>query len=71
MSKAKTPSTGARHQSQDTPSQTRLQKLAQQLNGECENKLRRGNTEQGDCISDDHYISLVPGRLEHTFGREK
>ena len=61
----------ARHQSHDTPSQPRLQRLSERLNGEREKKLKRGNTERGDCISADHYISAVPGRLEHTYGREK
>jgi hypothetical protein len=33
--------------------------------------LKRGHVQPGDCIFIDHYISLVPGRLPHTFGREK
>ena len=33
--------------------------------------LKRGHVNPGDCISADHYISSVPGRLPHTFGREK
>ena len=70
-SKATTRSAGARHQSHDTPSQPRLKKLSDRVNGEREKKLKRGDTLRGDCISADHYISAVPGRLEHTFGRER
>ena len=70
-SKATTRSAGARHQSHDTPSKPRLQKLSERLNGERDKKLKRGDTRRGDCVSADHYISSVPGRLEHTFGREK
>jgi hypothetical protein len=33
--------------------------------------LKRGHVQLGDCISADHYISLVPGHLPHTFGQEK
>ncbi len=33
--------------------------------------LKRGHVQPGDCISTDHYISLVPGHLPHTFGQEK
>ncbi len=44
------------------------------LNPHCSNVcmlLKRGHVHPGDCISTDHYISSVPGRLPHTFGREK
>ena len=68
-SKATTRSAGARHQSHDTPSKPRLQKLSERLNGERDKKLKRGDTRRGDCVSADHYMSSVPGRLEHTFGR--
>ncbi|KAL7524937.1 hypothetical protein ACHAXR_002552, partial [Thalassiosira sp. AJA248-18] len=70
-SKASTRSAGAHHESHDTPTQSRLQKLGERVNGERGKKLKRGHTERGDCISADHYISAVPGRLEHTFGRER
>jgi hypothetical protein len=33
--------------------------------------LKRGHVHPGDCITADHYISLVPRRLPHTFGQEK
>jgi hypothetical protein len=33
--------------------------------------LKCGHVHPGDCISANHYISLVPGHLPHTFGREK
>jgi hypothetical protein len=33
--------------------------------------LKRGHVQPGDCISANHYISLVPGCLPHTFGQEK
>ena len=48
-----------------------MKKLSERVNGEREKKLKRGDTLRGDCISADHYISAVPGRLEHTFGRER
>ena len=70
-SKATTRSAGARHQSHDTPSQKSLDKLHKRVNGDRSKKLKRGDVERGDCISADHYISAVPGRLEHTFGRER
>ncbi len=34
-------------------------------------RLKQGHVEQGDCISADHYMPAVLGRLEHTYGREK
>ena len=34
-------------------------------------KLKQGHIQRGACVSADHYISAVPGRLEHTFRREK
>jgi hypothetical protein len=48
-----------------------LKKLSERINGEREKKLQRGDIRQGDDVSADHYISAVPGRLEHTYGREK
>jgi hypothetical protein len=33
--------------------------------------LKRGRVQPGDCISADHYISLVPGHLQHSFGQEE
>lgn len=33
--------------------------------------LKSGHTCRGDCISCDHYISAVPGRLPTTYGKEK
>ncbi len=33
--------------------------------------LKHGHVQPGNCISANHYISLVPGRLPHIFGREK
>ncbi len=33
--------------------------------------LKRGHVQPGHCIPADHYISLVPGHLPHTFGQEK
>ena len=33
--------------------------------------LKSGHTRRGDCISCDHYISAVPGRLPTTYGKEK
>jgi len=64
-------SAGAHHESHDTPSQKSLDKLASRVNGEGTKKLKRGDAEQGNCISANHYISSVVGRLEHTYGREK
>ena len=34
-------------------------------------KLKRSHTHRGDCVSADHYMSGVPGRLPHTYGRER
>jgi len=62
-SKATTRSAGARHESHDTPSQKSLDKLASRVNGERTKKLKRGDVERGNCISADHYISLVVGCL--------
>ena len=70
-SKATTRSAGARHQSHDTPSQQSLELLHKRLNGLRSKKLKEGDVERGDCVSADHYISAVQGRLEHTFGRER
>jgi hypothetical protein len=33
--------------------------------------LKHGHVHPGDCISADHYISSVPGRLPQPFGQEK
>ncbi|KAL7461644.1 LOW QUALITY PROTEIN: hypothetical protein ACHAXS_003697 [Conticribra weissflogii] len=38
---------------------------------EKEMKLRRDHLIRGQCISANHYVSHVTGRLPHTFGREK
>ena len=70
-SKATIRSAGARHESHDTPSRPQLQKLAQRVNGQYPKRLKRGHLNRGDCVSADHYMSSVPGRLEHTFGRER
>jgi Reverse transcriptase (RNA-dependent DNA polymerase) len=32
--------------------------------------IRRENLQPGDCTSIDQYVSAMPGRLAHTFGRE-
>ena len=48
-----------------------MEKLSERLNRECDKKLKHGNTRQGDCVSVDHYISAVPGRLGNKFGCEK
>jgi hypothetical protein len=34
-------------------------------------KLKTNHLAPGDCVSADHYFSPVPGRLPHTFGRER
>ena len=49
----------------------RLDKFAARLEGRRIKRLKRGHTLRGDCISADHYISAVPGRLPHSYGREK
>ena len=52
-----------------TPAQ--LYQLAEQGNGTYNKQLKRGHVERGDYVSTDHYISAVPGQLEHTYGQEK
>ena len=34
-------------------------------------KLKEGDLTPGDCVSTDQYNTRVPGRLGHTFGKEK
>ena len=48
-----------------------VDKFTDRLEGRAVKKLKRGHTKPGDCISADHYMSAVPGRLPHTYGREK
>lgn len=43
----------------------------QKLNGTKENTLKLGHTSPGDCVSCDHYLSPIPGRLYNSFGREQ
>ena len=38
-------------------------KFTAKLNGRKLKKLKAGHTSPGDCISADHYISAVPGRI--------
>ena len=45
--------------------------LENDLRADDQKRLKRGHTQPGDCVSADHYISAVPGRLFHTFGRER
>ena len=52
------------------PSRSKLQKLAERVNSAYPKRLKCGHVERGDCVSVGHYMSLIPGRLEHTFGRE-
>ena len=56
-SKCNTCSTGARHESHDTPSHARLQKLAQHVNGVHPKRLKRGHLVRCNCIMADHYTS--------------
>ena len=46
-------------------------KFSQVLEGKKTKEFKRGYTRPGDCISADHYISAVTGRLPHTYGRER
>ena len=48
-----------------------LHKFEQRLEGTRTKRLKHGHTQPGDCVSADHYISAVPGRLFHTYGRER
>ena len=52
-------------------SPTVMERFTATLEGRMEKVLKRGHTQPGDCISADHYISVVPGRLPNTYGREK
>ena len=54
-----------------SPTQLKLDKFKAKIEGRREKKLKRNHTLPGDCISADHYISAVPGRLPHSFGRER
>ena len=47
-----------------------LLRFRQQLNGEATAALKRDHLAPGDCISADHYLSPVNGRLYTSFGRE-
>ena len=51
-------------------SDRRLQRFVRRVNSTKEKKLKEGHLKRGDCISADHYISAVHGRLPHTFGCE-
>ena len=53
------------------PTTKTLHKFKQRLEGGRSKVLKKGHTQPGDCISADHYISAVPGRLPHTYGCEK
>ena len=48
-----------------------VDKFTDCLEGRAVKKLKRGYTKPGDCISADHYMSVVPGCLSHTYGHEK
>ncbi len=66
----------AKAQRRSTHSQTRhdpddLLRFRQQLNGEATASLKRGHVAPGDCVSADHYLSPINGRLYSSFGREQ
>jgi Integrase core domain. len=44
--------------------------IGNKLNIEKDGSLRKEMLEPGACISTDQYVSHVPGRLEHTYGKE-
>ena len=48
-----------------------LHKFGQRLEGTCTKRLKRGHNQAGNCVSADHYISAIPGRLFHTYWRER
>ena len=56
---------------QKTHSPNKHEAFHDQLIGDKEMILKQGHTKPGDCVSADHYISTVQGRLFNTFGREK
>ena len=47
----------------DDWSRTKSKKFQAKLNGTKKKKLKAGHTKPGDCVSADHYISAVPGRI--------
>ena len=59
------------HESHDAPANNVRHKFSQVLKEKKTKELKRGYTRPGDCISADHYISAVTGRLPHTYGREQ
>ena len=40
-------------------------------NPDREMAIKRGDHKPGDCVSMDQYVCKVPGRLPHTFGKER
>jgi hypothetical protein len=44
--------------------------IENKLNIEKDGSLRKETLQPGACISTDQYVSHVPGRLEHTYGKE-
>ena len=52
-------------------SEASVDKFTDCLDGRKLRKLNQSQTNRGDCISADHYMSVVPGRLPRTYGREK
>ncbi len=40
-------------------------------NPDREMAIKRGDIKPGDCVSMDQYVCKVPGRLPHTFGKER
>jgi hypothetical protein len=47
-----------------------LTRLRQHLDGDKTMVLKRGHMSPGDCVSADHYLSPVNGRLYSSYGRE-
>lgn len=45
--------------------------LRKRVDGTSPGILKRDHLHPGDCVSADHYLSSVPGRLYETFGRER
>jgi hypothetical protein len=48
----------------------RVSQLTAQLNGQRNRILKTGHTLPGQCISADHYLSPIEGRLYTSYGRE-
>lgn len=46
-----------------------LTRFRLQLNGDTQACLKQNHVSPGDCISADHYISTINGRLYSSFGR--